>query len=290
MDFGAFSTSVASYGLPVWDEDRTLSIEGLRDWGMKCHLGEFTREEADCLATALRGGEEGGWEDDVRWTVLRMLATFKDDGTDEPALFELVLAAIRDGHFDRLNAPALCVRQIEAALLLIRPYEQLCQAIQFLFDAMRAAATDDSEAQLSSLAMTSDCAEADQGARNAASELLEALMRSTTIHPQAAADVRGIFVQTGVITLAEGILKTSDRLELLNLVLDRHGGVQQGKFDRGDRKAAWVRRDPVSASVRLTAQRYQLPRSGRHESWDQVPWHPYRTYGARRFLKASRIR
>ena len=29
----------------------------------------------------------------------------------------------------------------------------------------------------------------------------------------------------------------------------------------------------------MTAQRHQLPRSGRNDSWDQVPWHPYQTFG-----------
>jgi hypothetical protein len=41
------------------------------------------------------------------------------------------------------------LRQIETALVLIHPYERLYQAVQFLFDAVRAAATDEPEAVLS---------------------------------------------------------------------------------------------------------------------------------------------
>ena len=63
-----------------WDEDRPLPLDALRAWGEKCHLGDFTRDEGQCLANALRGGEEGGWEDDVRWTSLRLLANLGEDG------------------------------------------------------------------------------------------------------------------------------------------------------------------------------------------------------------------
>jgi hypothetical protein len=51
-----------------------------------------------------------------------------------------------------------------------------------------------------------------------------------------------------------------------------------------------VRRDPAGGPFRLSAQRHQLPRSGRYDSWEQIPWHPYRTFGARRFVRACGIR
>src|SRR5262245_15457721 len=156
--------------LPVWDEDRSLALDGLREWGRKCHLGEFTREEARCLATALRGGEEGGWDDDVRWATLRLLAAFGEDGVGEQALLDRLLDAIRDGDGNRLKAPPLCMRQIEAALVLIRPYERLYQAVQFIFDAVRAAATDELEVRLGSLGAAPPCISAHHGARSASSD------------------------------------------------------------------------------------------------------------------------
>ena len=276
--------------LTVWDEDRPLPLDRLRDWGLRCHLGEFTREEGRCLATALRGGEEGGWEDDVRWTALRMLAKVGEDGIAESVLLDRLLDAIRDGTADRLKAPPPCVRQIEAALVLIRPYERLYQSVQFLFDAVRAAATDEPEARLGPLAATAPCVSALQGVRSAAGGLHTAMENAATIHPQTAHDGRAAFAEAGVVGFAEAARGVSDGEDLLGLVLDRHRDVQQGKFDRGERKAAWVRRDPANGSARLTAQRHQLPRSGRYDSWDQVPWHPYRTFGARRFVKACGIR
>ena len=38
--------------LAVWDEDRPLLSTASGEWGLKCHLGEFTREEGRCLAAA----------------------------------------------------------------------------------------------------------------------------------------------------------------------------------------------------------------------------------------------
>jgi hypothetical protein len=111
-----------------------------------------------------------------------------------------------------------------------------------------------------------------------------------TAHLQTAQDARAAFAEAGVLAFAEAARGVADGADLLGLVLDRHRDVQQGKFDRGERKAAWVLRDASTATARLTAQRHQLPRSGRYDTWDQVPWHPYRSFGARRFVKACRIR
>jgi hypothetical protein len=276
--------------LVVWDENRPLRLDRLREWGLKCHLGEFTRDEGQCLANALRGGEEGGWEDDVRWASLRMLAKVGEDGIPEAVLLDRLLGATRAGTVDRLKVPLACVRQIEAALVLIRPYERLYQAVQFLFDAVRAAATDEPQARLDALAATAPCVSALQGSRSAAKDLLVAMEDAATIHPETANDCRAVFATAGVLGYAETACGVPDGVDLLELVLDRHREVQQGKFDRGERKAAWVRRDPAKLSAHLTAQRHQLPRSGRYDSWDQVPWHPYRTIGARRFVTACGIR
>lgn len=281
-------------GLPVWDEDRPLPLDALFKWGEKCHLGKLAPQEGGCLKTALRGGEEGGWDDDVRWTTLRLLAAFGADEVEEQALLERLHNVIRDGEAARLNEnePVLsqCLPQIEAALVLIRPYERLYQAVQFLFDAVRAAATDEPEVRLSSPAVTQSCISAHDGARSAASGFLKALERARTIHPQTAEDLCRTFVETGVLVFAEAVRGALNVADLLVLVLDRHRAVQQGKFDRGEPKVPWIRWDPASGTARLTAQRHQLPRSDRYESWEQVPRHPYRTYGALRFVKACRIR
>lgn len=276
--------------LAVWNEDCPLPLDRLREWGLKCHLGEFTRDEGRWLATALRGGEESGWEDDVRWTALRLLAQVGDEGIAESDLLERMLRATRGVHADRLKAPSPCVRQIEATLVLIHAYEPLYQAVQFLFDAVRAAVTDEPEARLEKLAATAPCVSALRSLRSAAGDLFTAMEDAAAIHPETANDCSAAFATAGVVAFAETARGVPDGVDLLGLVLDRHQDVQQGKFDRGERKAAWVRRDATSGSAHLTAQRHHLPRSARYDSWDQIPWHPYRTYGARRFVKACIIR
>lgn len=276
--------------LPVWDEDRPLPLDALREWGTRCHLGDFTRAEARSLTTALRGGEEGGWDDDVRWTTLRMLAAFGDGGISERALLDRLLDAMRNGSVDRLKAPQACVKQIETALVLIPPYERLYQAVQFLFDAVRAAATDEAAVRLDSLASAAPCLAASEGARTAASDVLDTSEHASKIHSQTAYDIREAFNETGILAFAEATRHTSATADMLVLVLDRHRDVQQGKFDRGERKAPWVCRDAANNSVRLTAQRHQLPRSKRYEDWEQIPWHSYRTDGAWRFVEACGIR
>jgi hypothetical protein len=162
--------------------------------------------------------------------------------------------------------------------------------VQFLFDAVRAAATDEPEARLDSLVPAPRCVSACEGARKAAAELLDTIEKAEAAHPQTAHELRSVFAEAGIVSVAEALSRPSKGDDVLGLVLERHRDVQQGKFDRGQRKAAWVRRDPANGFVRLTSQRHQLPRSGRYESWDQVPWHPYRTYGARRFVRACGVR
>jgi hypothetical protein len=286
----AESFPVPGEGLVVWDEERPLSLDGLCEWGDDCHLGDFTRDEGRCLATALRGGEEGGWEDDIRWTTLRLLATCGKENDSEPVLLERLLTTIRDGGGERLRAPLGCLRQIETALVLIDPYERLYQGIQFLFDTVRAAATDEPVAGLDALARTTPCDSAFHAAQSAASDLLASIETAESIHPETARDIRGALVEARMLSFAEAVCRATDALQLLNVALGRHLDVQHGKIDRSERKAAWIHHDPSNGTVRLTAQRHQLPRSGRCGSWEKIPRHPYRTVGARCFVNACRIR
>jgi hypothetical protein len=163
------------------------------------------------------------------------------------------------------------------------------QAVQFLFDAVRAAATDEPEVKLDAVATTAPCVAACKAARDAASGLLDAIPEADGVHHQSTQDVRRVLTDTGVGALAEAIRVTPSDVDLIDLVLTRHRDVQQGKFDRGQRKAPWVARD-AGGPIRLTAQRHQLPRADRCASWDRFPRHPYRTWGARQFARACGIR
>lgn len=275
--------------LAVHKEGQPLSLEELQTWGRHCHLGAFVKAEARTLVEALHGGEEGGWDDDVRWTMLRVLANCAEEHRAEPDLLKRILVGIQRGQFGSLTLQAEYLQQIQAALVIIRPYERLFQSFQFLFDAVLAATTDEPEARLAVVAGKATVLAACEAAQSAVTALSAALERAREIHPQTADDIKAVLMDAGIGTLVSTVPATRLAVDLVSLVLDRHRDVQHGKFDKGERKAPWVRRDPAGGTVRLTAQRYQIPVSARWDSWEQVPWHPYRTFGALRFIRQCDI-
>lgn len=276
--------------LSAHDEDKPLSLEGLQEWGRQCHLGSFGKKEAKALTAALRGGEEGGWDDDVRWTMLRLISGVALDTDRESELFGRLLTAIEDGTMSRLKVPEGCGQQIHAALVVLQPFERFYQACQFLFDTIRAAATDEPVTSLKALTTRPAVAAAHEAAQLSAKQVSAALHRANEIHTKTKDDITGVFIDAELSNLLTAAESCGTVLEMLPLLLDRHRDVQQGKIDKGERKAPWIQRVPSGDQVRLTAQRYQIKASERWADWDDVPWHPYRTSGARRFIRQCDIR
>ncbi|MCA1565745.1 MAG: hypothetical protein LC803_08935 [Acidobacteria bacterium] len=279
--------------LAVHDEEQPLSLEELKNWGRRSHLSAISREEAANLKRALRGGEEGGWEDDVRWSMLRLLAATAKREDAESVLLKKILSGIQSKRFEYLKLPAECLQQLRAALVIIHPYEILYQSLQFLFDAVRAAATDateTTEASLKAVGKQSNVLRAYAAAKSASEELLSSLDEASAIHRKTAEEIRTVLMDTGIAALLTKIKATPSAPDLLSLVLDRHLDVQQGKFDKGGRKAPWVKRETSEDRVHLTALRHRLIVSDRKSSWDDVPRHPYRTFGALRFIEQCVIR
>jgi len=276
--------------LAVHDEEQPLSLEELQNWGRQSHLAAFSREEANKLREALKGGEEGGWADDVRWTMLRLMAADVKREDAERILLKSVLSGIQRNRFADLKLPAECVHQIQAALVIIRPYERLSQSFQFLFDTVRGAATDTTEVSLKALGKQTNVLGAYSAAKSAATELHASLDQAREINRKLAEEILTVLTDAGIGVLLTEINAIASASDMLSLVLDRHRDIQQGKFDKGERKAPWVKRDTSGDKVSLTAQRHQLVVSDRKNSWDQVPWHPYRTFGALRFIRQCGIR
>lgn len=72
--------------------------------------------------------------------------------------------------------------------------------------------------------------------------------------------------------------------QLVDAVVDRHTGVQQGKFDRGHRKMPWVKRDGDQWLLTM------LTPSGRSKAPskpEDIEPHPYRLVAADNWLKAA---
>lgn len=280
----------APHGLNVWDEGQNLSLDRLRNWGQECHLGTFTKQERQHLVSALQGGTEPGEDDEVRWTTLRLLASFGGPDRREAVLFPRLIRAIRQGDAKRLKAPPSALQRIEATLTMIEPYERLYQTVQFLFDLLRAAATDAAVASLSEVAGLENCQWAQKAAQEAIAGLLTALEQAQEIHQRTADDIAKVLNQTGVLPFARELYGETTGVGRLAGVLARHRDVQHGKFDQGERKSTWLHCDQASEIIQLSAQRHELPLAERLNHWEEVPWHPYRTAGGWRFIEACQIR
>lgn len=274
----------------VHEEDARLSLDALREWGSRAHIGAFTSQEGAILAEALRGGEEADHPDHVRSASLRMLVKLNPQpGQDEGELLRNLAINLGSGRFNKLGVSSNCLTQIAATLRILEPFEQFYQGVIFLFERIRAAASDETEASLSDLAGLDPVGEADGAIRKSAAALRNSLQAAREINPTTAGEVEVVLRESGILALADDVLRQSaDPSEIMRLVLRRHGQVQSGKFDKGLPKAAWTRLTNDD-KVRLTAQRHQLATSQRPAGWKDVGRHPYRTGSAFAFIQACDI-
>lgn len=278
-------------GAAVHEEDARLSLDALREWGNRAHIGAFTSQEGAALGRALSGGEEADHPDHVRWAALQMLTKLNPHSDyDEGDLLRRIAIELRRGAFDELAVPAVSMTQIAATLCMLEPFEQFYQCVVFLFERMRAAASDETEASLAGLASAQPEMEAREAVRKSATDVLTSLNAAREVNPATTAEVEAVFQESGILALANEVLRqATDPIELMRLILRRHAQVQSGKFDKGLPKAAWMRLADGGDSVRLTAQRHQLAASQRPEGWKKVSRHPYRTNSAFAFIQACDI-
>jgi len=270
----------------VHDEEALLACAALAAWGAEAHPGALKRSEGRWLAEALAGGGESERDDEVRWSMLRLLAV---PGTATPVpseseLLKSVLASLAGGQGIAKTVPKECASQIGAVLTVVEPYERLYQAVLFLFQSLQGAATDEPEISLAQLA-TPAVVSAVAVAAKASHALLGALDRAADTHAESAKQIREAIRGSGVIDLADQLGAAKDSEAVLDTVFNRHDAVQGGKFDDGVRKASWLKRLP-NHRLRLAAQRYCLGKRGRPGKWSDVTWHPYRTGPALSFIRA----
>lgn len=279
------------HDIPVHDEDAKLSIDALREWGKKAHIGGFTAKEGMRLADALSGGEESDHPDQVRWAVLRILKRLDaQPGYEEGQLLRKLHKESRNGTFESLKIPTASLTQLIAILQIVEPFEQFYQSAVFLFECIRGAVSDQMEVSLSTLADNEQIKDGRQAILNSARDLLNNLAQAHEINAIASSEVEAVLQGSGVLQLVHDVIRhANDASELLRLVVRRHTHVQSGKFDKGLPKAAWTRLDG-NDSIRLTAQRHQLTKSHRPEHWKDVSRHPYRTHSAYSFIRASNIK
>jgi hypothetical protein len=286
----AFPTP-GGYNLDVLrDGGRSLSTEGMRDWGRQAHAGALSLPEAQVLRRALQGGEEAELDDHARWAMLRLLGTcVSQSETDERRVLASCLSSLKKPDQSGSSLVGRANARLVAALQLIETYERLYQCAMFVFDQIRFGASASGHVPLKALmdeqALVDSCAQM----RKAAAGFLSQL-QATSANEDPLGVVKQSLKSRGFIELAQVLAGIEKPLNVGQELLRRHQRVQEGKFDGGLPKGPWVRLEPGALSVaRLTTQRFGLKSSDIERSWQRMQRHPYRTFGAMRFVKLCRI-
>ncbi len=275
--------------LAIHDEESKLLLSELREWGLRAHIAAFTRAEGRVLAHALQGGEEAEYRDHVRATALKLLAQVLPDGEfDEGVVLSRVLRACRTMAAREAEAAKGCIDQIHAALSIEEPFERFYQSTLYLFDGMRATASDEGEATFTSASRHQSMEEAFATCKATGEELLTTISAAAVTDAKATAVMSEMLTKSGICALAKQIAHAPNIVGVLQAILDRHQSVQNGKFDGGLSKAPWLRSTDPEA-FQLTVQRHQLPPSGRVKHWSKIGRHSYRTHAAFEFIRACRI-
>lgn len=279
-----------TFALDVFRNDTRLAVEGLRDWGRQAHAGSLTTPEAQILRRALQGGEEAEFDDHTRWTMLRLLRTC-DSGEprDEPQLLALCLSSLKHAESSGSDPIGRAKARIGSALCLIDPYERMYQCVLFVFDQVRLQATSSGQVCLQTVMEGPSLVKACTQLRRASGAFL-AQMEASSGNDSVLGTARQTLQKLGLVELAQTLGATEKPIDLGQEILRRHLRVQEGKFDGGLPKGPWVRVEPdQGCTARLTSQRFGLDASQVADSWMGMARHPYRTFGARRFIRLCRI-
>jgi hypothetical protein len=277
---------------PGLEQGEKISVSDLERWGSEAHLGALTSLEANCLRQALRGWEEVGVDDHARWAMLQLLKTVGiQRNIPEHILLRLCRSTLNDREISS-KIDAVCphtVNRIRCALRMIDPYEKLYQIVQFIFDYMRAAAAQTGTVALKQIAADEQVKNASAQAKATAMAFLK-MLKSMESDENELGPAHSSLLNSGLMEFAESMCRTSNPILHCEEILKRHKNVQNGKFDGGIFKGAWIELHPKKANTAtLTAQRYALEPSRIGNSWKGIPRHSYRTNGAKRFIQLCKI-
>lgn len=263
---------------PSWMAERPnarFSRDSLRVWGEAACVEKMSVSEAQTMREGLKGSLEAELDDDVRWTSLLLLKKAgAGSGSSEADCLKVFNRLVQSQPLgDARQARAL--RQLRVVASLVEPLEQFYQALIFLFDGIRIAATENpSGCSLLSLNSEREMKEAFVAAQQSSQNLSKALSLSEQIEASVSSSIQQAMRDSGILTLAEEIIAAAHVAEAASILSQRHVSVQSGRFDRGQQKSPWVRID--AGQVRLSSQRNELLRSQRVKTWKQTLRHPYR--------------
>lgn len=282
--------SPADFGLDVLREGVRLPVQAMREWGCQAHTGTLSTAEAQIFRRALQGGEEAELDDVTRWTMLRLIRRCDvEEQNKEPRLLAKCLSALKQLGRDGSDADPAASDRIRAALRVIEPYERMFQCTAFVFDQVRCGVTGNGQANLGSVMLDKSLVQACAEMRSACGEFVAHLEEAEST--PGGKDLRQGLQKLGMTELAQALGSASESpTEVGREVLTRHQRVQEGKFDGGLPKGPWIRIEPGQPNVaQLTSQRFGLDGVQVPDSWQSMPRHPYRTFGARRFIRLCKI-
>jgi len=183
----------------------------------------------------------------------------------------------------------VAIRQLQVVAPLIERLEQTYQSLLFLFDEVRAVATENIEGcALNTLNHNAKAREALSAAKRHETLLRKQIADGEKVDAAVALSISQAMHESGINTLAEGIAAAGTEAEAARVLIQRHTAVQSGKFDRNQQKAPWLRLENDIA--RLTSQRNELLRADHAKSWRNIGRHPYRTGAAGNFIRQCRIK
>jgi hypothetical protein len=282
--------SPRTYGLDVLHQSAGLSVAGLSQWGSQAHVGALSDDEAKILRQTLQGGEERELDDEIRWSMLRLIHRCDRKGDpDESQLLARCLMALNHSNPLGSASASAPLDVIRSAIRIIEPYERMYQCATFVFDQVRGRATATGRINLDSALRGHALDQARMEMRSACEQFQKELKTDET-SPQSAGP-RQALQKLGLVDLSRDLAAaSSSTTNVARAVLQRHQQVQEGKFDGGLPKGSWIRLEsPQSHLAQLTSQRFGLNGSQVRESWNSMPWHPYRTFGARRFIQLCKV-
>ena len=276
--------SPADFGLDVMRSDAKLPRDALKDWGRETHAGTLSTPEGQILRRALQGGEEAEFDDLTRWAMLRLLRSCDpQQELEEPRLLAACLSNLKQNGKGDHNS----IARIRTALRVIDPYERMYQCVLFVFDRFRVRAADSGKVKLQTVLEEQAVADAILQLRKATVSFL-AEVDGTSNEECSLGNARQALLKVGIGQFAQSISDIDSPTDIGQEILRRHLRVQEGKFDGGLQKGPWVRLEP-DCMAHLTLKRFGLQASQVKGNSRAADRHPYRTFGARRFIRLCRI-
>jgi hypothetical protein len=279
--------SPATFDLDVTREDGRFEKVALLEWGRLTHAGDLSSGEARILREALQGGEEAEFDDETRWSMLRLIKSVDPEGeTDEKRLFEDSRHGISG--FNKTENTVTRDR-IETALRVIEPYENLYQAALFIFNSVRMLAADQSSVELRVVLKSPGLYQAYRAVSLNSGRFLDKYNNSSADRSSLGAACQSL-QKLGLVELAKTFRAAKGEEALLKELIARHHRVQEGKFDGATPKGPWIRNAPgIASRLVLTAQKFALAPWKLPKRWQSIEQHPYRTWAARRFIRLCKI-